>query len=194
MQRGALANESASVAALARLRRAAGKPPGAVPDVLQYTLDPEFAPPGCGDETTPAEHAAHLALTFYALHQQAVPAGMHREGREFRLGKSARRLAPGELTTPPHPAVRRFQALLTSTSFTELTHHSRSLIQQLRGARVPLDYGLLAQDLLRWQYPHRVEQVRLAWGRDYFVRAPKPDTIETASASSPDPLPTEDKY
>lgn len=192
LQRGVLANESAPVAALARLRRAVGKPPGAVADVLQYTFDPGFVPAGSGDDATPAEHAAHLALTFYALHQQAVPAPMHREGWAFRLGRSARLLAPGELKTPPHPATRRFQALLTSTSFTELAYHSRGLIQQLRGARVPLDYGLLTQDLLRWQDPRRVERVRLAWGRDYFVRPPRTEVAEAADASSPESLSRKD--
>ncbi|MGC7096776.1 type I-E CRISPR-associated protein Cse2/CasB [Amycolatopsis lurida] len=184
LQHGVLNNRSAEVAALARLRRAAGKRPGEVPEVLQYTFAEEFVPTGTGDEATPAELAAHLSLTLYALHQQAVPARMHREGPGFRLGRSARRLAPSELTTPPHPAVRRFQALITSASTSELAYHSRGLVQLLRSQRIPLDYGLLAQDLLRWQDPRRLERVRLAWGRDFYVRPPLTGDTGTSDATA----------
>jgi CRISPR system Cascade subunit CasB len=185
LQHGVLANRSDSVAALARLRRAVGKPPGSVPEVLQYTLAPEFAGPNAPDSPTPAEIAAHLSLTLYAVHQQAQAQRMHREGRQFGLGRSARRLIPGkEIPENPPPEVRRFQTLGTSSSLDELAHHARGLVQQLRAKGIPLDYGQLAQDLLRWQQPGGPERVRLVWGRDFFVRPPL-DQADTETADSP---------
>jgi CRISPR system Cascade subunit CasB len=187
LQHGVVRNQPDSVAALARLRRAVGKPPGSMLEILQYTLAPEFAGPDADDNPTPAETAAHLSMTLYAVHQQAVTDRMHRSGRQFGLGRSARRLITDQaFPERPHPVVRRFQALGTSSSLDELTHHARGLVQQLRAQRIPLDYGLLAQQLLRWQRPGGPEHVRLLWGRDFFVRPAlnNPDPDNTGSAPS----------
>lgn len=185
LQHGVLKNRSEAVAALARLRRAVGKPPGAVAEVLQYTLGPELAGSEAGDEATPRETAAHLALTLYALHQQALTEPMHRDGQRYGLGRSARRLIAEKDLPERHPVLHRFQTLGTATSLDELAHHARGLVQQLRSARVPLDYGLLALELLRWQRPGGPEQVRLVWGRDFFVR-PSLDHADTNNTSETD--------
>ncbi|GAB3476981.1 type I-E CRISPR-associated protein Cse2/CasB [Amycolatopsis cihanbeyliensis] len=169
LQHGVIGNRSESVATLARLRRAAGKEPGSVPDVLEYTLGPELTWPGAPNSPTHAETAAHLALTLYAIHQQALTERMHRDGGQFGLGRAARRLIPGDLGERPHPVLRRFQALGTSADIGELAHHARGLVQQLRGQRIPLDYGRLARQLMRWQQPGGPEQVRLVWGREFFA-------------------------
>ncbi|GAA2833676.1 type I-E CRISPR-associated protein Cse2/CasB [Crossiella cryophila] len=166
LQQGVLANRSAEVAALARLRRAVGKPAGSVADVQRYTLSPAFASPDAGDDPTPGEIAAHTALTLYATHQQSRGKRMHQRGR--RLGAAVRQLHPQEPTDPPSPVLRRFQTLGTSESFTELLHHLRGLVQLLRSQDIALDYGLLAEELLRWQRPDGAASVRLRWGRDFY--------------------------
>ncbi|WAL65968.1 type I-E CRISPR-associated protein Cse2/CasB [Amycolatopsis cynarae] len=169
LQTGVLANRSASVAALARLRRAAGKPAGSMGDILEYTLDARFAPADPNDDApTAAEKAIHVAMTLYAVHQQSQADRMHRPGHG--LGRSTRALIPESLDPEKstHPVLRRFQALGTSKNLDELAHHARGLVQLLRAAKIPLDYGLLADDLLRWQKPGGASAVRLRWGREFF--------------------------
>lgn len=96
---------------------------------------------------------------------------MHVPGREHSLGAAVRslvekdsgkyaRLEPGELP-------RRFAAMVTAQSMSETAHYARQLIQQLRSASIPLDYGLLAQQFYDLQNPYRADGVRLSWGRDY---------------------------
>ncbi|WP_243859237.1 type I-E CRISPR-associated protein Cse2/CasB [Amycolatopsis arida] len=187
LQHGVLKNQSDSVAALARLRRAVGKPTGSDPDVLQYTLHPDLAGPNPPDGPTQAETATHLALTLYAVHQQALREPMHREGREFGLGRSARRLVGGDEIPERHPVLRRFHMLGTSADLDELAHHLRGLVQQLRTARIPLGYATLAEQLLWWQRAAGgPERVRLAWGRDFYFSQFKKNGNTTSESDSPE--------
>lgn len=165
LQEGVLANRSASVALLARLRHAAGKPAGSVPDIWPITLAAEFAQGTSDDAVTAAETAAHLAMTLYAVHQQSVAERMHQRGHG--LGGSVRRLHSPDADTDP--VRRRFNALGTSDTLAELSHHARGLVQQLRAAKVPLDYGLLADELMAWQRPGGSARVRLQWGREFYA-------------------------
>ncbi len=180
LQGGVLANRSEKVAALARLRRAVGKPPGSVFEVLPYTTGADLAPGNAPDEPTAAETAAHLAMTLYAVHQQGQAMPMHRTGPKYGLGRAVRRLVPDAEVPERHPVLRRFQALGTSTTLDELAHHARGLVQQLRGQSLPLDYGLLAGQFWRWQRPGGPQRVRLVWGRDFHLRT------DDGRATSPD--------
>ena len=56
-------------------------------------------------------------------------------------------------------------------------HYARQLVQQLRAASIPLDYGLLAQQLYDLQNPYRADAVRLSWGRA-FARVSFDATME----------------
>lgn len=175
LQNGYLANRSTDVAALARLRRGVGKPAGSVLDILEFTYAEEFVADPRLDEPTPAEVTAHLSLTLYAVHQQSQNKGMHR--RTHRLGRSIRVLIPeGHRSYVEHPVARRFAMLGTADSLDELTHHLRGMVQLLRTNTVPLDYGLLAADLLSWQRLDRRAGVRLRWGRDFHRSAQPTDT------------------
>ncbi|GLW89752.1 type I-E CRISPR-associated protein Cse2/CasB [Actinokineospora globicatena] len=165
LQRGYLADRPASVAALARLRRAAGKPTGTMFDILEHTHAEEFVVGRPGDEPTYAENAAHTALTLYAVHQQSQRQGMHHYG--WGLGRSTRALIPEGTPRIESPVVRRFATLGTADSYSELTHHLRGVVQLLRAQQVRLDYGRLALDLLLWQMPEHTSHVRLRWGRDF---------------------------
>ncbi|WHT23393.1 type I-E CRISPR-associated protein Cse2/CasB [Crossiella sp. CA-258035] len=180
LQQGVLANHSAEVAALARLRRAVGTPAGSVADIHRYTLSPVFTGPNPGEKPTPGEIAAHTALTLYATHQQSRGKRMHQRGHG--LGAAVRRLHPQEPTDPPAPVLRRFLTLGTSDSYSELVHHLRGLVQLLRGQDIPVDYGQLAEDLLRWQRPGGAAGVRLRWGRDFYRTH---TTATTATATEP---------
>ena len=166
LQQGYLKNTSPAVAALAQLRRAVGTPPGAAVDVLEYTLDPVFAE-DAGDaiEATTAETAAHIAMTLYAVHQQSAAAAMHVRGRT--LGRAMRKLADVK-NLADDPLTRRLTMLCTADSLAEFTHHLRAVVQLLRRDRVPLDYGLLADQLVRWQ-TDGPDALRLVWSRDYYL-------------------------
>lgn len=176
LQRGYLRDSSAAVAALARLRRGAGKPAGSVLDIVEYTHDEAFVRGWNSEEPSYAENAAHAALTLYAVHQQSQRQGVHAAGRRF--GGAVRKLAPE--VRPDGPVARRFAALGAADSFTELSHHLRGLVQLMRAHDVKVDYGLLARDLWLWQLPGRADGVRLRWGRDFHF--PQKDTAPEKGA------------
>jgi CRISPR system Cascade subunit CasB len=188
LQSGVLANRSDGVAALARLRRAVGKPPGEIGDVLEYTLADEFAPHRSDvdyDKPTAAETAAHICMTLYATHQQSRTQRMHQRGHGF--GRAVRALHPDEPKSPPAPVLRRFHALGTADSLDELVHHARGMIQLLRAQQFPLDYALLADQLVRWQKPGGAAAVRLLWGREFYRTQPSdraPDTSAEPHAAT----------
>ncbi|WP_110343649.1 type I-E CRISPR-associated protein Cse2/CasB [Prauserella flavalba] len=166
-----LRNRPGGVAALARLRRGLGRPPGSVLDILDFTYAKEFVGDPNSDEPTRAEAAAHLAMTLYAAHQQSQSQPMHKRGE--RLGRSIRMLITEKDVTKyvEHSVAHRFAALGTADSLAELSHHLRGIVQLLRANGVPIDYGRLAVDLLHWQYPDRTASVKLRWGRDFHFPA-----------------------
>ncbi|MFD7659022.1 type I-E CRISPR-associated protein Cse2/CasB [Actinosynnema sp. NPDC059797] len=166
LQEGVLADRSAAVAGLARLRRGAGKPAGSVNEILQYTVSEKFAGPAAGDGPTPAETAAHVALTLYAVHQQSQRKRMHQRGHG--LGRAVRLLHPEDFGSVVPPVLRRFQALGTAQSLEELVHHLRGMVQLLRVQAIPLDYALLADELTLWQRRGGASIVRLRWGRAFY--------------------------
>jgi CRISPR system Cascade subunit CasB len=162
-QRDYIQRRPQALATLARLRRGIGKDVGALPELWQYTLD-GLPGPVPRDDAPPSwtEQAAYTALTLFALHQQSRREEMHRTGQS--LGTAVRllqsRAASGEAVR------RRFEALGTAESFSEVVHHARGLITQLRGEAIPLDYAMLAEDLFRLQ-TSAAGRVRLQWGRDF---------------------------
>lgn len=178
LQREYLADTSASArATLAHLRNAANAAPGSVPTIWELTI---AGIPGQPSDTTMAptreERAAHAALTLYASHQQSVRDPMHAPG--IGLGHAVERLAPkGD---GRRGAVRRrFDAVATASTLEEAAHHLRGLVGQLRSAKIPLDYGQLADDLVGVQQPRTIDAVRLRWARQYY-------RTTTALAVAPD--------
>jgi CRISPR system Cascade subunit CasB len=174
---------------LAVLRRSISAAPGATPEVWQLLFDnwpAELAPRKGEEEATPAELAAHAALTLYAVHQQSQrQLKMHRTG--YSMGRSAGLLARPLGDDEQIRVRRRFNALATASSLPETLHHSRGLITQFRGTDIPLDYGRLAVDLYHLQNPGRADRVRLQWGRDYYARAPKTETDSSTQSEEQTP-------
>ncbi len=143
-------------------------------------------------EAESEERAVHLAVTLWALHQQSLrDEPMHVPG--WPLGRSVRRLAQGKSGTRDHaepadaeknlgdgnrdeaepveevsPTIRkRFVRIGTSTDVESLGIRLREMVLLLRASRIPLDYGLLADQLHRWQNENRRDDVRRAWGREF---------------------------
>lgn len=162
---------------LAKLRRALGKPATRVPEVWEYTLGavPESLR-WDRDEPSPAEQAAHAALTLFAMHQQSMSVPAHVHG--VSLGRAVGQLAcSGEQSADA--VTRRFMAVATATSVDEALFHIRGLVSQLRSVHTGLDYARLADDLVKLLNPERAQTVRLAWGRDFYrTRAVSIDSDE----------------
>ncbi|WP_030998121.1 type I-E CRISPR-associated protein Cse2/CasB [Streptomyces sp. NRRL F-5630] len=192
-----LKDQSDAVAALARLRRGVGRAPGEVPDLWGLTgTEPLYERYAQGtfseEEFLRAEEAAHTAVTLWSLHQQSHHVSrMHRRpGPE--LGTAVRRLTPGAAID--EPTRRRFVRAGTAATPVVLATRLRELVLLLRREEIPLDYGLLADQLHRWTLPGGAQGVRRSWGRSYLVLA-KPATPASNSGEDHqplDPITTED--
>lgn len=181
LQNGYRGNRSGEVAALAKLRRGVGSRVDSDIELMglalsgptvELVLHPESLP----DAVLPEEHAAFVAVTLYALHQQSRrDASMHHRG--YSLGRSSRLLA----RRVERESVRqRFTALGTATTWEETVQHARGLIQQLRQHSIPLDYGRFARDLFDLNVGDG-DRVRMSWGRDFY-RLHDPDDDESTAS------------
>ena len=179
---GYLADRSKDVAALAALRNAAGRPIGASPQALQWTIAglPDDVAVGGADPSS-EELATHAAITLFAVHQQSNRAGSaHRSNRS--IGHAVARLhGKGDNR---EGVQRRFDALGTATDWEEIVRHARGLIQMLRGADIPLDYGVFAEDLAALADPRHADGVRLRWGRDFYRTVYRADAKAAKSATA----------
>ncbi|MFC3996815.1 type I-E CRISPR-associated protein Cse2/CasB [Nocardiopsis sediminis] len=174
IQNGYIHDRSGAVATLAQLRRGAGKTIEAVPELWGLTLDDRFyetMPPFLrreekANEQEEAEDAAHIALTLFAVHQQSRrEERMHQRGRD--LGAAVRRLIPpGDIDEPLR---RRFVQVGTAHDLATLAFRLREIVVLLRRDAVALDYGLLADQIHRFQQPGGRSDVRAAWGRGFHA-------------------------
>lgn len=169
------AQVSATAAAqLAQLRRGVGREPGAIPALWAMTFE-GLESHTLSDEPTREENAVHHALTLFAVHQQSRPVSMHDASVPF--GAAVRRLASATALADrdlhESATYHRFTMLATAATLTELSHHARGLVGQLRQHSIPLDYAGLADDLAVIQRPGRAAAVRRRWARDFFW-APNP--------------------
>ncbi|MPY33892.1 type I-E CRISPR-associated protein Cse2/CasB [Streptomyces adustus] len=172
-QEGYLKDRPAAVAALARLRRGAGRDAADLPDL--WTLV-DTSPlhtrrdnvrPLSEEEMVRAENALHAALTLWALHQQSRSTRMHTSKRSAALGAAVHRLMPpGGIDEPVR---KRLVRAGTAADLTSLAQRLRDLVVLLRRADIPLDYGLLAGQLYSWQWPGGAGTVRREWGRSFHA-------------------------
>lgn len=190
LQHGYLNGRSADIAALARLRRAAGKDVAAIPD-LWGLIDTQalYADPALRHED--AENAVYVAATLWSLHQQSRGSGMHSSGGN-ELGAAVRRLMPaGEIYEPIR---KRFARAGTAPTLPVLAARLREITVLLRGQDISLDYALLADQLYHWQRPGDRDQVRRSWGRSFHVYRPRaasgPTGLQAIPVAGTDPKDT----
>ncbi|KAA8719630.1 type I-E CRISPR-associated protein Cse2/CasB [Corynebacterium spheniscorum] len=137
---------------------------------------------GCGDEPSIGEWAAHLALTVFAFHQQSKTHLMHKSGQG--LGRAVRQLALRDNKDEPDSGVlRRYKIVLQAPTIEATAYHLRGLVQLLRQADIPLDYGRLAMDLANLRNPRRSDGVRLRWSREFYL-TPREENQKISEAGS----------
>ncbi|MYX39072.1 MULTISPECIES: type I-E CRISPR-associated protein Cse2/CasB [unclassified Streptomyces] len=177
LQRGYLDDRSDAVAALARLRRAAGKDTASVPDLWGLIdLDPLYADPDLRHDA--AANAVDTTLALWSLHQQSRPTGMHRPGGD-ELGSAVRRLMP--VNEIDEPVRKRFVRAGTAPTLALLATRLRDITVLLRREDLALDYALLADQLYHWQQPGGPDRVRRSWGRSFHA-AYRTTTTDTPAA------------
>lgn len=165
LQAGYQSDSPAAVAALAQLRRVVPSATGLDPYAWGVFDDMPEQLLGHGDLPGRAELAAVASLTLFATHQQSRrDLGMHAIGQGNSVGQAVGRL---KWVTGAPGVERRFRALTRTTDLMAAVQHLRGLVTQLRGERIPLDYGAVARDLYGIQVPARVPGVRMRWTRDF---------------------------
>ncbi|MFC5662147.1 type I-E CRISPR-associated protein Cse2/CasB [Kitasatospora misakiensis] len=185
LQRGYRADEAAAVARVAQIRRGAGRPIDALPELWGLTGLERLYPQGrTGPSDSLAENAMHTAVTLWSLHQQSHrDAGMHRTSGP-QLGGAVRQLMPSD--DIDEPLRKRFVRAGAAPTFDILAQRLREIVVLLRREAVPLDYGLLADQLYRWQLPDGRGEVNRSWGRSFHAyRRPK-STADGAAADQTD--------
>ncbi len=120
-------------------------------------------------ELTDAERSVILALQLFALHQQGkeqnVNAGRDSSSRVENIGES---LSSLRMADDSQAIDRRFNAMITATSFGELANHLRHLIKLLKSkTKAEVNYPQLAEDLF-WFQKGQQSRIRLRWSRSYY--------------------------
>lgn len=162
-------DEGAQKAALAKLRRGAGRKPAECPEVWGYYLEqiPE-ALIGKGGEIAPGEMAVFTALTLFALHQQSndpVKNPMHVAGSNDPGSAIAKLI---ECENDKTRYIRRFNHLASFNNMNEAAHYIQQTVGLLGDKQIPLDYGALAGKFYAMQYPAEANNIRMEWGKSFY--------------------------
>ena len=114
------------------------------------------------------EKAILLTLQLYAIHQQGSSISVLMDENEDNwknLGYSLNSLRKGDDSLAID---RRFNTMITSSTFDELSHHLRQLIKLLKAkSDVKINYGKLAKDLYGFIRGNK-ENVRISWAQRYY--------------------------
>lgn len=174
-----LHGEPEGKATLARLRNSIGKPLSETVNLWPFMFDQlpeEYL--GQGASPSHEERAILSGLQLYALYQQGVDKPVLKENIASgyqNMGTALRYLRnDGETSTD-----RRFNALITSSTYEEFFHHLRQMVSLLKAkskGAVQINFAGLINDLY-WFLRGKEENLRLSWSREYY-RNPKPEEKE----------------
>lgn len=126
---------------------------------------------GFGKDLNDYEKAILTAVQMYALHQQARTDSVlkldYKEGdRRRNLGDALGLMRKNE--DDPKSIDRRFNAMITSRNFDELSHHLRQMIKLLKAkSDAKVDYASLADDLY-WFLKNQRQGIKIKWSRSYY--------------------------
>lgn len=125
------------------------------------------------------EKAIVLTIQLYALHQQAESESvlLSEDAEKWKnFGYSLSFLRKGEDSLA---ADRRFNTMITSSTFEELSHHMRQMIKLLKSKTdAKVNYTKLSGDLYKFLTGYG-EEVKFSWAsRYYFVKNEKEEGVE----------------
>lgn len=165
---------SVGIAMLARLRHSVGKPIDEAKEVwpiLFENLPEKFL--SQFDEASYEEIAILTAIQLYALYQQGRSQSVFDKNAEKyqNIGYSLKNLRKREDTIAVD---RRFNTMITASTFDELNYHLRHLVILLKSKspETKIDFARLSDDLY-WFLQNDSEAVRLKWARQYYKRSIK---------------------
>ncbi|MBP2016154.1 type I-E CRISPR-associated protein Cse2/CasB [Anaerococcus degeneri] len=159
-------------AIFANIRNSINKDSSVNMDALAYVfqnIPEEFL--GYNKNLNDYEKSILTAVQMYALHQQAKVESVlkldYKEGeRRQNLGDSLNSMRKNN--DEDKAIDRRFNAMITSSSFEELSHHLRQIIKLLKAkSEAKVDYASLADDLY-WFLKNQREGLKIKWSRSYY--------------------------
>lgn len=163
---------SKTKATLSNLRNSVGRP--SVENLEGIKLLYEFIPEEFYtkySKLTFEENAILTTLQLYAIHQQSEDESVN--DTEMKDGWDNVGESISEMRNEDNflSLDRRFNAMITSQSFEELSNHLRQLIKILKGTKelIKVNYPKLAQDLYDFARGYD-ERVRLNWSRAYYSK------------------------
>lgn len=157
-------------AKLASIRNSINKDSTANMDAMAFVfqnIPEEFL--GFNKNLNDYEKAILTAVQMYALHQQGKVDSVLKldyvEGeRRQNLGDAFHSLRGDDSKAID----RRFNAMITSSNFDELSHHLRQMIKLLKSkSDAKVDYASLADDLY-WFLKNQREGLKIKWSRSYY--------------------------
>ena len=165
-------NESSIKARLANIRNSINKDSSFNMDALAFVfqnIPEEFL--GYNKNLNDYEMAILTAVQMYALHQQAKTDSVLKieydeEEKRQNLGDALKTVRDKEDDTKAID--RRFNAMITSSNFEELSHYLRQMIKLLKTkSDAKVDYASLADDLY-WFLKNQREGLKIKWSRSYY--------------------------
>jgi CRISPR system Cascade subunit CasB len=158
--------------ALAALRRGLGRAPGMAMEMHPYVV------PFTRDLSRRQEDAFYIVAALFGLYPRESWRGG--AGEKFsNLGASLKLLKKEK---DSGGVERRFVALLNCRA-EDLPDHLRQFIGLLKANDIPVNWGQLLNDVIRWDYD---EYVQRNWAKAFWAADPKPETIGTDAAPETD--------
>lgn len=157
-------------AVLANLRKSIGKPITQTVDIWAFVFEkmPENFLSKNG-EPTREEKAIITTLQLYALHKQGLNENvndMTAEKRYENIGTALKNLRHED---DKKAIDRRFNTMITSCEFSEITYYLRQMIKILKSrSNCKINYAKLAEDLSNLQDKYKFEKVRFNWAQSYY--------------------------
>jgi len=171
---------SSTRATLANLRNSLGRDIETSVEIwpLIYEHMPEKFLSKSGNLTA-EERAIITTLQLYAVHQQGQAITVNENEREnyANIGNALKLLRTGDSSKAID---RRFNAMITASTYNELENHLRYLVKLVRSkgkGTIRINYSQLANDLF-WYQLGKSQAIKLSWGRSYYsqVNSPKEET------------------
>lgn len=163
---------SKTKATLSNLRNSVGRPSAenleGIKLLYQFIPDEFYTK---YSKLTYEENAILTTLQLYAIHQQSEVDSVNNTEKKDGWDNVGESIA--EIRTEDNflSLDRRFNAMITSQSFEELSTHLRQLIKILKGSKdiVKINYPKLSKDLYDFARGYD-ERVRLNWSRAYYSK------------------------